>query len=157
MTPGLELVLLIGLQAAGKTTFYRQRFAATHAHVSKDLMRNARNRERRQNEQIVAALAAGESVVLDNTNVAVEGRATAIRLAREHRARMIGYYFESRLDVCLDRNARREGRVRVPDVALRAMAARLERPTLDEGFDALWYVALVGNEWVVKEWVDETG
>jgi predicted kinase len=30
-----ELVVLIGLPAAGKTSFYRARLAATHVHVSK--------------------------------------------------------------------------------------------------------------------------
>jgi predicted kinase len=33
-------VILIGLPAAGKTTFYREKFHATHDHVSKDLLRN---------------------------------------------------------------------------------------------------------------------
>ena len=31
-------MILVGLPGAGKTTFYRERFAATHRHVSKDLM-----------------------------------------------------------------------------------------------------------------------
>ena len=45
MTP--ELVLLIGLQAAGKSTFYRARFAGTHDWVSKDRFPNNRNPARR--------------------------------------------------------------------------------------------------------------
>ena len=154
VTIPVELVLLIGLQASGKTTFYRNRFAATHAHVSKDLMRNIRHRERRQNEQIVAALSAGKSVVVDNTNISAEVRAPAIQLSRELGALVSGYYFESRLEVCLARNASREGRARVADVALRAMAARLERPSLEEGFDALSYVVLVEGQWIVKEWLE---
>ena len=36
----IELVILVGLQASGKSTFFRERFAATHEHVSKDLFRN---------------------------------------------------------------------------------------------------------------------
>jgi acyl-CoA reductase-like NAD-dependent aldehyde dehydrogenase len=43
-----ELAVLIGLQAAGKTTFYRRHLAATHEHVSKDNWPNAGRRERRQ-------------------------------------------------------------------------------------------------------------
>lgn len=43
-----ELAVLVGLQASGKSTFVAPRFAATHAIVSKDLMRSARHRERRQ-------------------------------------------------------------------------------------------------------------
>ena len=32
----MELVLFVGLQGAGKTSFYRRAFAETHAHVSRD-------------------------------------------------------------------------------------------------------------------------
>jgi predicted kinase len=34
----LELLIFVGIQAAGKSTCYRTHFAATHVHVSKDLM-----------------------------------------------------------------------------------------------------------------------
>ena len=34
----LELVLLVGLQASGKSTFRRERLDATHVVVSKDLI-----------------------------------------------------------------------------------------------------------------------
>jgi len=52
----VELVILVGLQASGKSTFFRERFAATHEHVSKGLFRNNRNRNRRQRELVEAAL-----------------------------------------------------------------------------------------------------
>ena len=44
----MELIILVGLQAAGKSSFYRARFADTHALVSKDLLGNARGRQGRQ-------------------------------------------------------------------------------------------------------------
>jgi hypothetical protein len=37
-----ECVIVIGLPAAGKTSVYGERFAATYDHVSKDPMRNTR-------------------------------------------------------------------------------------------------------------------
>jgi hypothetical protein len=37
----VELVIFIGLQASGKTSFYRACFAATHAHVSRDNSRRS--------------------------------------------------------------------------------------------------------------------
>jgi hypothetical protein len=42
----LELVVFVGLQAAGKTTCYRCCFAGTHEHISKDTWPNARHRLR---------------------------------------------------------------------------------------------------------------
>ena len=78
----VELVILLGLQASGKSTFFRERFAATHEHVSKDLFRNNRNRNRRQRELVEAALGAGCSVVVDNTNPTVQERRLLIELGR---------------------------------------------------------------------------
>lgn len=71
----LELVIFTGLPGSGKSTYFREHFAATHVHVSKDLMPNARGREDRQRMQIEAALAAGRSVAVDNTNPSREAHA----------------------------------------------------------------------------------
>jgi AAA domain len=64
----LELAIMIGLQASGKTTFCRQVLAATHVVVSKDAFPNSKHRQRRQLQLIGEALAAGRDVVVDNTN-----------------------------------------------------------------------------------------
>lgn len=138
----MELVLLVGLQGAGKSSFYRERFAGTHVHVSKDLWPNARRREARQRRLIGEALGAGRSVVVDNTNAGAEDRAPLIAIGRAHGARVVGYAFESQLEDCLARNAGRQGRARVPEVALYATRRRLQWLRHEEGFDALYYVRL---------------
>ena len=137
-----ELVIFVGLQASGKSTFFRERFAADHEHVSKDLFRNNRNRNKRQKELIKAALEAGRSVVVDNTNPTVEDRRPLVGLGHGFGARIIGCYFESAVRECLARNARREGKERVPDVAIYATAKKLVPPARVEGFDELLYVQL---------------
>lgn len=59
----MELAILIGLQASGKTTSYRRHLADTHVHVSKDLFgRSARRGQPRQLRLIAEALAAGRDV-----------------------------------------------------------------------------------------------
>jgi predicted kinase len=78
----MELVLLVGLQGSGKSTFCRTHYAATHVLVSKDRFRNNRRPQRRQMQLIEQALKEGSSVVVDNTNVTVEHRAPIIQLAR---------------------------------------------------------------------------
>jgi len=123
----MELVIFIGLQGSGKSSFYRSRFASSHELVSKDRLRNNRRPARRQRQLIEEALAVGRSLVVDNTNPTVLDRAELIELARRHGARVVGYYFESRLADCLARNRLRTGKERVPDVALRAVAKKLER------------------------------
>jgi predicted kinase len=149
----MELVIFIGLQGAGKSSFYRARFAASHVLVSKDQMRNNRRPARRQGQLIEEALGAGRSVIVDNTNPTVPDRVELIELARRHGATVVGYYFESRLEDCLQRNRLRAGKERVPDRALMAFAKKLQRPTYSEGFDRLYYVRLAGDQkFDVLEW-----
>jgi len=132
-----ELVILIGLPGAGKSSFYRDRFAATHVHVSKDLMRNRRNRQTRQLALIDEALATGRSVVVDNVNATAADRAALIDAARRRNAAVVGFVFTTSAPECSRRNRNRAGRERVPEVAIRAAAKRFEWPTPAEGFDRL--------------------
>jgi predicted kinase len=141
----MELVIFIGLQASGKSTFFRERFAATHEHVSKDLFRNNKNPNRRQAQLIAAALKEGSSVVVDNTTPTVEDRQPLIELGRELGARIVGYYFDSEVRRCVGRNRRRLGKERVPDVAIFATAKRLAAPTYSEGFDGLFRVHITDD------------
>jgi hypothetical protein len=136
----LEVVILVGLPGAGKTTFFRERFAESHVHISKDNLRNNRRPERRQRELTERALMAGHSVVLDNTNASAEERAATIAQARKHSARVIGYFFDCSPRECLARNALREGRARIPQIGIYATAKRLRPPDRAEGFDELYVV-----------------
>ena len=133
---------MIGLPAAGKSTFARERLAVTHVLISKDAMPRTSAKENVQRQLVSAALRAGRSVAVDNVNATREARAWLIREAHAHGARVVGYVFESSAKDCLARNRQREGAARVPAVAIHAAAKRLERPGFDEGFDALLRVHL---------------
>ncbi len=137
----VELIIFIGLQGSGKTTYYHRHFAATHVHVSKDLMKNVRNRDNRQSEMIEDALKVRRPVVVDNTNTTPIARAPLIALARGHGARVIGYVFDVPVKVAVTRNRQREGKARVPDVAIYVAAKRFVPPTFEEGFDEIHIVA----------------
>jgi len=130
-----ELILFSGLQASGKSTFYRAHLSATHVHVSKDLMKNTRDRDMRQLQEIARALGEGKSVVVDNTNPTPAVRAPLIALGRAYGARVIAYYFETTVRDAVARNRLREGKARVPDVALFVTAKKMVPPTVAEGFD----------------------
>jgi predicted kinase len=136
-----ELIIFVGLPASGKTTYYRSHFADTHVHVSKDLMPNARRRDDRQEQAITDALESGRSVVVDNTNPSPVVRAPLIALGRQHGARIIAYYFETTVKVCLVRNRQREGKARVPDVAIFVTSKKLVPPAVSEGFDEVHVVS----------------
>ena len=136
----MEIVILMGLQAAGKSTFYQTHFARTHDLVSKDLLRNNSRPARRQSQLIEASLQAGRSVVVDNTNPSREDREQLIHLGHQYGAEIIGYYFEPQVKQSLERNRQRTGKERVPDVAIFATLKKLARPMYAEGFDKLYTV-----------------
>jgi predicted kinase len=135
-----ECVILVGLPGAGKSTFFRSRFPG-HAHVSKDAFPpHARDKQARQDAAIRASLSAGVSVVVDNTNATPADRAAIIAIAREFGARIVGYYIDVTTREAVARNARREGRARVPKVAIFTCAKKLVPPALAEGFDEVFTV-----------------
>lgn len=136
-----ELIIFVGIQGAGKSTYYRAHLAATHVHVSKDLMPNARNRDAKQRELILAALTNGKSVAVDNTNPTPEVRAPLIDLGKSLGARVVAYYFETPVKLAYARNRGREGKARVPDAALFITAKKLVPPTFREGFDEVRVIA----------------
>ncbi len=144
-------MIFIGLPASGKTTFYQQRFCATHRHISKDHWPNLTRKDARQAAMLRDALSAGQSVVVDNTNPAPSDRAPVIALARELGARVIGYHFTATTREAVGRNRGREGRERVPDVAIFTKARRMVGPRLDEGFDQLYLVSIDSDNRFVVE------
>src|SRR5262249_50695773 len=120
-----------------------ERLAASHVHVSKDVLRASGQPVTRQAALIAEALAAGRSVVVDNTNASARERAAPIAEGRRLGARVAGYFFDCDTGACEARNAGREGRARVPRVAILATARRLTRPSADEGFDQLHTVRVL--------------
>ncbi|HEX8237152.1 MAG TPA: AAA family ATPase [Abditibacteriaceae bacterium] len=135
-----QVAILIGLQGAGKSTFYRIHLAATHLHISKDNFRHAKSRDKRQQTLLRDALQEGRSAAIDNTNPAVADRVPLMEIAQEFHAPTVAYYFQPALAACLERNRGREGVARVPDIALFATLKKLQAPSLAEGFDAIFHV-----------------
>jgi predicted kinase len=74
----MEAVIFIGIQAAGKSTFYFQRFADTHVRINLDMLRT----RRREQILVQACLVAKQSFVVDNTNVTRADRARYVPPAR---------------------------------------------------------------------------
>ena len=139
----MELVVFVGLQAAGKSGFYSTRYAGTHLHVSKDLFPpRSRHKSERELRQIEQALATGRSVVVDNTNARRADRASLVEVARRYGARIVAVHFLASVGEALGRNRKRDGKARVPDVAIFTTAKRLEPPEQEEGFDEVIRVRL---------------
>ncbi len=133
----MEAVIFSGLQASGKSSFYKERFFATHVRINLDMLRT------RTREAILlrACLDAKQPFVVDNTNPTPADRAVYIRAAKAAGFRVVGYWFDATAGDCIRRNARRGGKI--PPAAIGGLAKRMVPPRLDEGFDALFTVKLV--------------
>ena len=147
-----KCILFTGLQASGKTTFYQQQFPDL-VHVNLDTL-HTRNKERLLLDECFAT---GSSFVVDNTNPTSEVRAKYIEAARKHRYRVIGYYFQSSISACKERNSRRTGKALLPVSALAATHRILELPDWAEGYDELYYVRIDGDRFIVELWENEEG
>ena len=151
MTARPELAILVGFPGAGKTSFYRARFADTHMHVGKDLLRGRGDRQARQLALVDEALAAGRSVVVDNVNATAAERRALVDVGRRRGAAVVVYALETPPGEAARRNRGREGRAPVPDVAIFAAAKRFEAPAPVEGFDRVHRVAAIGGRFDVAE------
>ena len=148
----METILFIGVQASGKSTFFKERFFNTHIRINLDMLRT-RNREK---ILVDACIQAKQPFVVDNTNPTAEERKKYIIPSKEAGFRVIGYYFKSSIEECIERNRLRSGKEKVPDIGLRRTHTKLQLPTYDEGFDELYYVHISETkEYVVEEWNNE--
>jgi predicted kinase len=143
----MEAIIFTGIQASGKSTFYKERFFTTHVRINLDMLRT-RNRE---SILLRACLEMKQALVVDNTNVTAADRARYIALAKEAGFRVVGYYFQSSLGDSIRRNNERALKAKVPAGAIAGMLKRLEPPTLAEGFDELYWVRIGSDGGFVVE------
>lgn len=132
----MEAVVFVGIQASGKSSFYRARFFDTHLRINLDMLKT------RHREQLLlrACIEARQPFVIDNTNPSVEERARYIELARSGGLRVVGYYFRSQPKEALARNNQRTGKARISEKGILGTYKRLRVPTVEEGFDELYHV-----------------
>lgn len=147
----MEIVMLIGIPATGKSSFYQNRFAASHLRINRDMLKTAT----RTSSLFEWCLERKQSCVIDNTNTTRAVRRGWISPAREKGVPVIGYFFESKLEGALMRNSQREGAARIRDAGVRYHHDQLELPSLDEGFSSLFFVKLLEDGFNVETWNHE--
>jgi predicted kinase len=134
----MEAIIFVGVQGSGKSTFYRQRFFDTHVRINLDMLRT------RHREQLLlaACLAGRQPFVIDNTNPLPADRARYIGAAREAGFRVVAFSFETSLADAIRRNKERAGKQRIPVPAIAGTMRKLQPPTTEEGFDAIYKVTI---------------
>ena len=142
------LVIMIGIQGSGKSTFCREMLSDEFVRINLDTLKT----RYREQALLAESIAAGKSIVIDNTNPTRADRARYIAAAKGNGYRVIGYFMQSILQDCIARNERRKGKAKVPVIAIAATSNKLEMPSVREGFDELYFVANDGKTMTVSEW-----
>ena len=144
-----EMAIMIGIQASGKSAFCKE-YLSAYDRINLDTL-HTRNKE---NLAIDEALRLKKNMVIDNTNPTVEDRKKYVLKAKENGYRVTGYFMQSRLQECIERNELREGKEKVPEKAIAATSNKLEMPSYAEGFDELYFVSITDTGMSVEKWRD---
>jgi predicted kinase len=137
----MEMVLFIGIQATGKSSFYMERFFRTHVRINLDMLKT----RHREDLLVKACLEGKTAFVVDKMNLTKADRASYIGQAKAAGFRIRGYFFESELSAAIQRNARRDSVEHVPEAGLRRASTALQVPSYGEGFDQLFLVRMNGR------------
>jgi predicted kinase len=148
----MEAIIFIGLQGAGKSTFYRENLLNTHIRINLDMLKT----RHRENIILRACLEAKQPFVVDNTNPTVEERSRYITAAKENKFRVVAYYFDSTLSECKLRNNQRPQKQVIPLAGIFATAKKLAIPSWEEGYNAIYSVKTeLDYLFKVEEWQRE--
>ncbi|GBU23270.1 hypothetical protein R80B4_03187 [Fibrobacteres bacterium R8-0-B4] len=93
--------------------------------------------------------------VIDNTNITKDIRKRYIGILTDMKIPIIGYYFKTDLERSLDWNSNRHGKENIPNAGILGTYNKLEIPSVDEGFSDLFYVDIVNNNFIIKDWNNE--
>lgn len=142
------MVLMIGIQGSGKSTFYHNYLAEDYVRVNLDTLKS----RHQENLLIAECIRDGKCFAVDNTNPTRADRQRYIPLAQSAGYRIVGYFMESKLEVCIARNNLRHGKAKIPATAIAATSNKLQIPTYEEGFDELYFVKNDGQTMILEEW-----
>jgi predicted kinase len=141
------VVLAIGLPGSGKSSWFkRHKITPLSSDVLRALLFDDPAEQRFQDlvfsnlrSMLKARLIARRPLnYVDATNLTPHERQNWIKLGQDYGYDVQAVYFDVPVDVCLERNQRRE-RVVAEDV-MRRMAAKLRPPTFEEGFSKITVV-----------------
>jgi predicted kinase len=147
------VVLAIGLPGSGKSSWFkRNNISPLSSDLVRSLLFDDPNEQRFQDlvfsnlrSMLRARLIACRPMnYVDATNLTPHERSSWIKLAKDSGYEAQALYFDVPLDVCLERNQRRQ-RVVSEDI-MRKMAAKLKAPTFDEGFSKITVVRVKHKE-----------
>jgi predicted kinase len=147
------VVLAIGLPGSGKSSWFkRHNITPLSSDMLRALLFDDPTEQRFQDlifsnlrSMLKARLIARRPMnYVDATNLSPHERNGWIKLAKDYGYEVQAVFFDVPVEVCLDRNRRRERKV--PEDAMRRMAGKLKQPTFEEGFSRITVVRVKQKE-----------
>ena len=148
-----SVVLAIGLPGSGKSSWFkRNNINPLSSDLVRSLLFDDPNEQRFQDLVFsnLRSMLRGRLIArrpmnyVDATNLTPHERSSWIKLAKDSGYEAQALYFDVPLDVCLERNQKRQ-RVVSEDI-MRKMSAKLKPPTFDEGFSKITVVRVKQKE-----------
>jgi predicted kinase len=151
--PKGAVILAIGLPGSGKSSWFKRNSITP---LSSDMVRlllfDDAQEQRFQDlvfsnlrSMLKARLIARRPLnYVDATNLTPHERASWIKLAKDYGYEVQAVFFDVPLEVCLERNRRRERTVE--EDVMRRMSAKLKPPTFEEGFSKVTVVRVKKRE-----------
>lgn len=148
----MELIMLVGIPTAGKSTFSNDKKYKDYVRVSSDDILQEVAKERQQSYNTVfkgnirfaqiammkvlrKAIEDGKSIIWDQTNLTKKQRRDKLKYIPDYYKKTAVYFVVS-LETALKRNTQRPGKVIPPEI-LERMIKEYELPTNEEGFDTI--------------------
>jgi predicted kinase len=147
------VVLAIGLPGSGKSSWFKRHSIAP---LSTDLLRGLLfddPQEQRFQDLVFSNLrsmlkarliARRPMNYVDATNLSPHERHGWVKLAKDYGYEVHGVFFDVPVEVCMERNQRRQRKV--PEDVMRRMSAKLRPPTFEEGFSKITVVRVKKKE-----------
>ena len=145
-----RMVIMMGLQGSGKSTFCERYFISDgYENISMDIHKT----RKREGESLQRCIDGQLPCVIDNTNPTRTDRARYIVPGKNSGFRVVGYFMQSKLADCLERNEKRARQV--PKKGILATFNKIEMPSLDEGFDELNFVSIENGDFKISKWIED--
>jgi predicted kinase len=147
-----EIIMLVGAPCSGKSTWrqlncpdyvlidtdsYIERVAAARGLTYDELFQDEiKNAAQDMQNRLKRAIAGGQNIVWDQTNMTRKTRVSKLALLPEFYQNRAAVVFMPSVDVLVARNAQRAANTgkAIPESVIRSMMASFEMPTVDEGF-----------------------